>query len=101
MICYRNFLTSGGNLLKALVAALEETANYLRQQQHGLKNRAGGKSAGKTPKQSALFGTVVEPPEIGNEREAIHMYMPRAHEFQQSRAPVCAAQTTLLDSTPG
>src|SRR5437868_1744968 len=88
-------------LLKTSIAALQPTPNHLRQQERSLQDRSRGESPGKSAKKPAGLRRIVEPPEIRNEPEMIHVNMLGVDEFQQPGAAMRSAKSALLHAAPG
>lgn len=82
------------------MSAFRKAANHLRQEQHALEDRTRRKPAGKTAEEPACVRRVSEPPEIRDEIKPIHVNMPRADKFMQSRAAMRATQAALLNPAP-
>src|SRR5437667_8139685 len=79
---------------------LEKSFNHLRQHERGSQDRSRRESPGHAAKQPAGFRRVLEPPNIGHERNPIHVDMLVGDEFHQTRAAVRAAKAALLRAAP-
>src|SRR6266550_530464 len=82
------------------LSTIQKAPDHLRQHERGLRDRARRESPGHAAKQPARFRRVLEPPNIGHERNPIHVDMLVGDEFHQTCAAVRAAKAALLRAAP-